>query len=776
MKKYFTILVLLGVFTQGLTQSKTDNWAQKFDAYQLANPKTKLNLILNQTKFFPGDTVWFKVFFLTESFIGIAGKQLIDLNLVDSNGDSKLHYLLSIENGLGHNQLIIPDTLSAGFYLITAHRSGVNLVPAQIFQKGIVIVTQNKIVLNERQMLKIVPEGGRLIRDVQNKLSIHSSIAGSVVLIVDSDEIEIARVTTDMQGIGSVKFIPKLNKKYYATIVGDTIRTPLSETRSDGVSLLLETERIGESIKIVATSPQGSELRDKELAVMVSSRSKIYYTTTFRQGNQDFVEIQVPKIELPEGIVHACILDNEGNLLASRDFYNQSRNKIKASIEIDRKNFHPREKVRLEVSLKDDLGNSVDGEFVVNVANSAPLEIDKRNSLADELNVLMEKDKYVIDRSDSGWLTSLDNYLISVTKDVPWAKILKEKIGRPSNPNTGIIQKKGTAYFKDTFEPVPASTQIMFYLQRGMMRYQTITSEQGKFGLAMLDVKGEDEFFYLAQTVEKETPDIKIIWDDEKVLLPNAPQSKEIDTPDLYASFVTKKRLIEQSYGIYNSREIIESNITSKGIDDFDNEIMGADLSVNVQDYIPFPTMEELIKEVVPSMFHRKTGKKSIVRVSLSQPMMSTGDPLYIIDGIATKNTEFFLSLRPVDLQTVRVVYNPKKLLPLGLMGKNGIVLVQSKKGDIREPLDDQSKLIEGINRPITFKMKNYSESKNTGVPDFRSCIYWNPSVKTDGSGRAGVEFYCSDDISDLIIYVDGIGEGGRPFTASTSIKVELLK
>jgi hypothetical protein len=778
MKKILIILILLNVSFESLTQPNIASWSQKFDAYQKANPKTKLHLILNQNKFSPGDTAWFKAYFLTENLIGIEGKQLIDLNLVDVNGNSKLHFLFRVENGLGHNQLVIPDTLSAGVYLITAHSSGMkDFDPAQIFMKEIVIVTDNKIVLNEKQTLKITPEGGRLVRDVQNKLSIHSSIARSTILIIDSEEIEIARVSTDMQGIGSVKFIPKLNKKYYATIIGDTIRAPLSEIKSDGVSLLLETERKGESIKIIATSPQGSELRDKELAVIVSARNKVYYSTTFRQGNQNFVEIQVPQIELPDGIVHACVLDNAANLLASRDFYNH-RDHISASIDIDKKNFLPREKIIFEISITDDKGMPLVGEFVVNVLNTATQEIENQNSLSDELNILYGKsDAYVIDRSDSAWLTSLDNYLISGTKDISWKKILTEKIGSPVYPYSRIIQKKGRAYFADTSKPLPPSTHIMFYLQNGLDRYQTVTAENGRFGLAMLDVVGKDEFFYIAESNGEEIPDIKIVWDEIQLNLPHAPSWSEIGTPDLYASFVQKKRIIDQSYNIHYSHGVFETSIDEEEeTDEFENIIKGADISINVQDYVILSSMEELVKEVIPSIFHRKTGKKSIVRVSLMQPMQSRHDPLYIIDGIATKNTDFFLSLKPADLLSVKVVYNPKKLLPLGLMGKDGIVIVHSKSGDIREPINDSTRLVEGVNKPLTFATKNYSENQITSKPDFRSSIYWNPSIKTDERGKALVEFYCSDDIGNLLIKIDGIAEKGKPFTATANVMVELPK
>ena len=149
-----------------------------------------------------------------------------------------------------------------------------------------------------------------------------------------------------------------------------------------------------------------------------------------------------------------------------------------------------------------------------------------------------------------------------------------------------------------------------------------------------------------------------------------------------------------------------------------------------------------------------------------------TGDPVYIIDGIATKNTAFFLSLKPSDLLTVKVVKDPHKLERFGLMGKNGIVIVQTRKGNAREPLDDPSKLIEGLNRSVSFKARDHSGAEDAHRPDFRSSVYWNPSVKTDSNGKASVDFFCSDDIGKLSIRIDGLTTEGKPFSAGQDLEV----
>jgi hypothetical protein len=321
----------------------------------------------------------------------------------------------------------------------------------------------------------------------------------------------------------------------------------------------------------------------------------------------------------------------------------------------------------------------------------------------------------------------------------------------------------------------------MFYLQKSKIRYQT-TTENGKVWLAIPELFGQDEMFYFGETFfylggEKhgqEIPNLKIEWDDESIPLPRSRSSKESESPDQYATFTSKRRLIDRSYGFYSSSAAVDNNGMAEGVD-IETEVKGADVNLNVQKYIVFPTMAELVKEVIPSLQHRLSNGKDNVRVSLSESMTAsaTGDPVYIIDGIATKSTPFFLSLKPADLLSIKIITDPNKLLRFNLLGKNGIVIVNTKTGDTRVPLDDEAKLIEGLNSPVNFHASRHENQGDQGRPDFRSTIYWNPTVHTDSNGKAIIEFFCSDDIGPISIRIDGVAEGGKPFSATAEWAVD---
>lgn len=780
MKKIIIAIISICVHYKLTAQSGAASLVQRFDAYQAMLPATKLHLIFNQDKYSPGDTAFFKAYFLKENLTAVSGKQLLELNLVDSNGASRLRMMFNVNEGVGQNQLVIPGSIPPGFYLITAHSSWMkNFDPIPFFKKEISIVAKNALIPVEKTAVSVFAEGKHWIKGLPGKIIIRTYKAGVGVKITDGAGQEIARATTDNQGLCSVILTPTDNRPYFVLVDGESTKSPLPGVEDNGCSLQLTPGRKGEPIKVVVTSPPGSGLRHDELMLVASASGKIFHTATFSQGARDRVEIQIPQNDFQGGVAHLSLLRQNGDLLASRDFYCQEADPIQARIVISKRDWLVREKVTIEVFLSDKNGHPVVGEFSAKVVQTDLFDVRKQNSIADELLFSPRSEKYVIDRSDSNWTTKLDDYLISVTEEVPWKAMATNAAPKPRFTFSNFVQKTGTAFFAETHEPVPDLTTIMFYLQRSKIRYQT-TTEKGKVWLAIPDLYGQDELFYFGETFfyvggerhGQEIPNLQIEWDDDLIQFPRSSASRESDSPDRYAAFASKRRLIERSFGFYTSAGGVGRSAT--GGTDFETEVKGADVNLNIQNYIIFPTMAELIKEVIPSLQYRVSNGKDKVIASLSESMAAaaTGNPLYVIDGIATKNTAFFLSLKPADLLSIRIITDPSKLLRFNLLGKNGIVIVQTRNGSAREPLDDASKMIEGVNRPV-----NFVEAKHTGNlfprrPDFRSTIYWNPSIKTDVNGKATIEFFCSDDFGTLNVRIDGLTNTAKPFSAENQVVV----
>ena len=69
----------------------------------------------------------------------------------------------------------------------------------------------------------------------------------------------------------------------------------------------------------------------------------------------------------------------------------------------------------------------------------------------------------------------------------------------------------------------------------------------------------------------------------------------------------------------------------------------------------------------------------------------------------------------------------------------------------------------EGFNVPSKFQMEDYS--KIPPMEDFRRTLYWQPDVKTDGEGKAKVEFYNNSSCREMFISVEGMTPDGKFLT-----------
>ena len=768
-KQAFIGIMVLFFFVESKAQWSASAITEKYEAYQVMWGRTKPHLVLNQEKYAPGDTILFKAYFLREDLTRVRGKQILEVNLVDASGHAATGVKFYVNNGMGRDQLIIPNNLTAGVYYLTAHNNWMkNFDPAFIFKKKISIVKKNEVVEVKKPFLYAAPEGGHLISGIANQIRFYTHQPGIAVQVKDDAGKEIGRVMMDGNGTGSLLLNPVANTRYTAHLRDGSMHVLLPAVDADGVSFTFRQGGKGQPHDIILTSAVTSSYIGKELLVVMTAAGKIQWITTVKHSQRD--SLTVKSSEMIGGLVQITVLDPTGSVLASRNFYNYKDPTVRVKVDPDQAVYHTRDKINLAISITDQAGKPAEGEFSVRVVNAALFE-EEAGLFSEELTLLTEvKTPYELNRNQEGWQTSLDNFLITVTEPLPWPVILAKQLPTPTHLFSNVIEKRGKAYFADSDKPLPDLTQVSFYLQRNREYVQTFTTDQGTIGFSIPQFYGNDELYYIAQLLsDDDITDIRVEWEKDIFPWPEAPGAIESERSDDFAVFMERKRLIDQSFGVHQHLNDVTSNNT-KDI----NDIWEADVTVKVDDYIVFPTLKEFIKEVVPAMYYRNTKRGDVVRVTLPAPMQATTSPLYIIDGIATRNTAFFLSLKPAEIRTFKIINTRSKLSKTGLLGKYGIVIVETQKGNLREPLlDPDNKLLIGLDLPLPFNTY-IQPAAYPNVPDFRSTLYWNPSVKTEADGKATLQFYGSDDIGKFRIYVEGLSAEARPFAATQDIHVEV--
>jgi hypothetical protein len=182
-----------------------------------------------------------------------------------------------------------------------------------------------------------------------------------------------------------------------------------------------------------------------------------------------------------------------------------------------------------------------------------------------------------------------------------------------------------------------------------------------------------------------------------------------------------------------------------------------------IDEYIELPTVEEVLFELVPEVIVKKRKDDIFISVTdneIYHPDLAIFEPLVLLDHIPVHNLENLLKLSPSKISTIEVV---NEIYIKGTSRYGGIISIFSRRGDIA-----------GIDLPensLFFDFQTFTEQvkvfypyygKSRGVlniPDYRSCLYWNPELIPENNMKASLEFYTSDRKGQYMILIRGVSE-----------------
>ncbi|MRX37732.1 hypothetical protein GJU43_00455 [Flavobacterium sp. LC2016-23] len=190
-----------------------------------------------------------------------------------------------------------------------------------------------------------------------------------------------------------------------------------------------------------------------------------------------------------------------------------------------------------------------------------------------------------------------------------------------------------------------------------------------------------------------------------------------------------------------------------------------------LDDFTRFPTMEETITEVVSGVVFRKNNKNYSLHVfDYDENYESSSEPLVVVDGLILDDLNEFFSYSPKNIYKINVV---KGLYYYGAKSFNGVVAFTTKNGDYKTKLKGTFIIRPELLRPHGKKeyfQPDYSDSKNTRIPDYRHQLLWLPSADlTDTT----IKFYTSDISGQFEIVLEGFSASGKPVFIREIIEVK---
>jgi hypothetical protein len=186
------------------------------------------------------------------------------------------------------------------------------------------------------------------------------------------------------------------------------------------------------------------------------------------------------------------------------------------------------------------------------------------------------------------------------------------------------------------------------------------------------------------------------------------------------------------------------------------------EIKVELARFIELPTMNEVFKEIVPTVGVRDKKNNNSFIVTGSTGALKNSFTL--VDGIFIKDINRIMAINPEEVKQIDVI---NSVYYLGDQELGAIISIQTRKGDL-SALDFDNRIFRqeftGYEYSYSFSQPDYSIDSIFSSPmaDFRNLLYWNPDIKSDKSKTSNIKFYTSDDSGNYLIIIEGINPKGE--------------
>lgn len=358
--------------------------------------------------------------------------------------------------------------------------------------------------------IQFFPEGGQMIIGLPTRVgfkAVGSDGLGTNVSGEVTDETSSNPVTfkSGFAGMGSFQFTPRGGHSYHAHLRyedGTEENKDLPKAEEYGYALSIDnTDSQQVKINIAAKLVTPSE----NVTVVAQCNNRIQYSATLSLNNGNASAI-VSKKKFPTGIVQFTLFDAATKPVAGRLVFINHNDCIRINNSWDKTLYSKREHVKIMLTVKDEKGDPVAGNFSIAVTDGSSAAVDtmnKRSILSDllltsDLKGYIEKPDYYFTNINNN-IAELDNLMLTQGwRRFVWKEILANKF-----PAATFAAEKNLAISGKVLsmkgEPV-AGAKVTLLSKKGQgYIYDTLTGADGSFTFEDLDFDDDKPFVLQAK-------------------------------------------------------------------------------------------------------------------------------------------------------------------------------------------------------------------------------------------------------------------------------------
>lgn len=771
---------------------------KKNDAY---NSIQKLYIHTDKNSYATNEDLWYSSYnvFGADYRYFLASK-FLNIELISPNNKIVASYKQELINGRGNGSIKILANLTSGDYTLRAYTNWMrNFDNTFFFTKKIKIFgkkNQPKAKKLNKIDLQFFPEGGNMIVGLAGKIAFKAiGIDGAPVKvrgkIIDENGKHVSNFGTIGDGIGFFNLKPKAGASYKAVLNDGSIYN-LQKPENTGYGLVVNnlSER-HISLKIQASK----NLSDKPFYVLGTSQNKRYFQGKYIFGREKFVNgnrfvhIDIPKNKFPNGVLTLTVLDNQGKAWSERVVFINHQDQLIINAKINKSKLKARKKIDIDINVTDKNGNPVSTDLSVAVIDADKVLKDKNDSTI-LTHLLLESDV-------KGTITKPGQYFINQERKTKWKldmlmltngwrRLNWEKL---DNIKQDSIKKhtvskgltvSGIATSKNNKPLNGITLKLVVKSNKNLEMFETQTTEKGRFSFSEINFSDSISLAFNAFDKKNKELSIKILLDKAQ----QVPFSKNFEVVETfkedkkYVQIASLKKKTDSIFNINNPLEeksFLLNTVDVKGKSKKSNtpSLFGIkpDVSISMKgkDNTNFLNVLNSVSGVTITGIG--TIKPEITIRGGANSLELSGSPLWVIDGISynmntrlnEKIPQFILNLNSSDIEKFDILKGGRAAA-YGMRGNNGVIIVYTKRGkpNYNKQMEVPEFNLQGYVLSKEFYAPKYNKFQESHKKeDYRTTLFWTPSIKTDKNGKATISFYNSDIAKKLQIAIEGISIDG---------------
>ncbi len=765
----------------------------------------KLYLHVDREFYAPGDNIWIKIYQVN----GIT-------NQLNSNFRNVFVQLVSEEGKIAKENILFSikgqarcefktESLKSGLYTIRAFtRYLENFGEDACFHKKIWItgslktadLTDNDQTDYSKIDVKFLPEGGNLVLNVLNTVAfkaIDSKGRGIYVSgkILSNRGDTISSFSTRYMGMGKFVMMPEDGESYFASIdQSPEIKIPIVQARSDGFSMNFAENADSLTFEISGNSKFQSH---PDFYFVASHKGIVLFYKKVEMP--DFAKtLRVGKNQFPKGISKISLLDMSLVQIAERLIFVDDGKDDLIRLQLNQKDFKPREEVKIDLEAFLPAGDSVNSTLSVAVVNKNYFSASG-NSQNIKSYLLLDSDlKGAIESPASYFIhdelrTSSEKIdllmMVNGWSSYLWNDIAAAKIPNLKDWNDAGIEIKGLVKKLLLEKPVPEAKVVLGPSSGSSLFEKTTSDLNGRFKFERMYLNDSTLIMLNAKTKGgSKFTEIRLdpIFPLDSTLSPGLINKTtfDIDLNRKFIAYNSNRSMKEMGFNpekgsiLLSDVDIIEKRILK---DDGHFRIYSMpdnSLTVSESDY------------TYTNIFDYLEGKVPGITVNGDQiSIRGGGSPLFLLDGMEVSDfppgsgsdVREIRSIHMSEIEKVEILKSGVNMAIFGSKGGNGVIAIYRKTtdpnhGESRYIKGRISQRIKGFYRERKFYSPKYTlENIHDEMPDYRPTLYWNPDLSFV-NGKSAIDFFTSDDIAQYLVFVEGISKNGKICFGTTSFKV----